>query len=258
MHLFVGRDFVPTISFTLGHFFVSVLLSIRFRSLSLSDRLRSVFTLVLISLHPTLGSTMALSFGMPSEMSRRLKRCFLVQPFDLKSYGDCYSCRIFRSTLLLPFVHSFRDAVFAFASCTFFRQRCFCFRLLRILSAGDAVFAFASCVFFRRRCFRFRLLRILSAPPLLLSPLAHSFGGRRCFPAGDAVFAFASSAFFRRRCVCFRLSRLLSATLLCAFFQQRGFRFCLLRFLSYGLLAIAPSENFMMFNLLSLSFSGDD
>ncbi len=79
-------------------------------------------TLVLISLHPTLGSTTALSFGMSSAMSRRLKRCFLDQPFDLKSYGDCSSCRIFRSTLLLPFVHSFGDAAFAFASRAFFRS----------------------------------------------------------------------------------------------------------------------------------------
>lgn len=119
MHLLVGRDFVPTLSFTLGHFFFSVLLSIRL---------------------------------------------FLVQPFDLKSYGDCYSCWIFRSTLLLPFAHSFGDAAFAFASCAFFRRRCFRFRLLRILSLGDAAFVFASSAFFRR------------ATLLSFSPLAPSFG----------------------------------------------------------------------------------
>jgi hypothetical protein len=61
---------------------------------------------------------------------------------------------------------------------------------------------------------------LLSATLLLLSPLAHSFG--------DAAFAF------------------------CAFFQRRGFRFCLLRFLSCGLLAFAQSANFMLFILVSL------
>lgn len=61
---------------------------------------------------------------------------------------------------------------------------------------------------------------LLSATLLLLSPLAHSFG--------DAAFAF------------------------CTFFQRRGFRFCLIRFLSCGLLAFTQSENFMMFILVSL------
>ncbi len=51
MHLLVGSDFVSTLSFTLG-------------------------------------STMALSFGMSGAMSRRPQRCFLAPPFDLKSYGD--------------------------------------------------------------------------------------------------------------------------------------------------------------------------
>ena len=40
----------------------------------------------------------------------------------------------------------------------------------------------------------------------------------------------------------------------CAFFQRRGFRFCLLRFLSCGLLAFAQSENFTIFAQDSLSF----
>ena len=38
-----------------------------------------------------------------------------------------------------------------------------------------------------------------------------------------------------------------AAVAFCAFFQRRGFRFCLLRFLSCGLLTFAQSENFIMF-----------
>jgi hypothetical protein len=61
---------------------------------------------------------------------------------------------------------------------------------LHILSATLLLLSPLAHSFGGRCCFCFRLLRFLSATLLSLSPLAHSFGA--------AAFAFTPSAFFRR------------------------------------------------------------